>query len=131
MAKAKFQIGEEVGLTDKCPLYIQMRYNPDSKGKVVSYSGGIYEVEMSTENLHLRGNCLKSVSVPVTFVSVWDGGTEIRTNALFNQETKLVHDIEVVDGVDEDGEEVELLEKQYIELSSGEIIEESGFILED
>jgi len=70
-------------------------------------------------------------SIPVTFVSVWDGGTEIRTNALFNPETKLVHDIESVDGVDEDGEEVELLEKQYIELSSGEIIEEEEFILED
>ena len=70
-------------------------------------------------------------SIPVTFVSVWDGGTEIRTNALFNPETKLVHDIEVVDGVDEDEEEVELLDRQYLELPSGEIIEEEGFILED
>lgn len=128
MAKAKFQIGEEVRLTENCPLYIQEQYTPDSKGKVVGYNNGVYEVEMPMENLYLRGKCLKSVSIPVTFVSVWDGGTEIRTNALFNPETKLVHDIEVVDGVDEDGEEVELLDRQYIELPSGEIIEENGFI---
>ena len=58
------------------------------------------------------------------------GGTEIRTSALFNPETKLVHDIETVEGVDEDGEEVEILDREYIELESGEIIEASGFILE-
>ena len=69
-------------------------------------------------------------SIPVTYVSVWDGGTEIRTGALFNPETRLVHDIEIVEGVDEDGEEVEILDRQYIELASGEIIEENGFILE-
>jgi hypothetical protein len=42
----------------------------------------------------------------------------------------MVHDIETVEGVDEDGEEVEILDREYIELESGEIIEQSGFILE-
>ena len=130
MAKAKFQIGHEVRLTDKCPLYVQEQYTPRSKGKVVGYDRGVYEVEMPMESLFLRGNCLEAVSIPVTYVSVWDGGTEIRTSALFNPETKLVHDIETVEGVDEDGEEVEILDREYIELESGEIIEEPGFILE-
>lgn len=48
------------------------------------------------------------------FVSVWDDGFEIETNCKVNTETKEITDIEVVDGVDEDGEELEILVEEYI-----------------
>lgn len=59
----------------------------------------------------------------VTFVSVWDGGHEIESNAKYNEETKLVYDIEVVEGVDEDGDEVQVLDEEYITLPNGEKLE--------
>lgn len=52
-----------------------------------------------------------------TFVSIWDGGTEIRTACKFNPKTNDATDIELVDinGLD-------ILDEQYIELHNGEII---------
>lgn len=49
------------------------------------------------------------------YVSVWDGGIEIRTNCQFDPTTKEVSNIEVaaVDGLD-------VLEDEYIELPDGE-----------
>ena len=47
-------------------------------------------------------------------VTVWDGGTEIRTNAFFNKKTKEVISHEAVDA------EVEVLEQEYIEFEDGE-----------
>lgn len=49
-----------------------------------------------------------------TFVSVWDGGTEIRTNCLYDAETNTVSDIETADvnGLD-------ILDEQFIELEDG------------
>lgn len=48
------------------------------------------------------------------YVSVWDGGVEVRTNCLYNGETKVVSDIETadVDGLD-------TLEDEYVLLPSG------------
>lgn len=59
----------------------------------------------------------------VIFVSVWDGGHEIESNAKYNEETKLVYDIEVVEGVNEDGDEVQVLDEEYIMLPNGEKLE--------
>lgn len=59
----------------------------------------------------------------VTFVSVWDGGFEIESNAKYNTETKAVYDIEVVENVDSEGDEVENLDEEYILLPNGEKLE--------
>ena len=49
-----------------------------------------------------------------TFVSVWDGGIEIRSNCEFNPISKEVTDIDIaeVDGL-------ETLEDEYVELPDG------------
>ena len=54
-----------------------------------------------------------------TYVSVWDGSTEIRTSCEFNPETKDVTEIESVDV-----EGIDVLFEQYVELPSGEIVKE-------
>lgn len=53
--------------------------------------------------------------VKATYVSVWDGGIEVRTNCMYNGNTKEVFDIEIsdVDGLD-------ILEDEYVELLDGE-----------
>jgi len=58
----------------------------------------------------------------VLFISVWNGGFEVTTNAIYDPKTKKVSNIEVYGGelVDEDGDELEFLEGQFIELESGE-----------
>lgn len=54
-----------------------------------------------------------------TYVSVWDGSTEIRTVCEFNPTTKDVTDIE---SVEVDGLDLEILFEEYIELPNGEKI---------
>lgn len=58
------------------------------------------------------------------YVSVWDGGVEVKTRCLYNGETKVVSDIETadVDGLD-------ILEDEYVLLPSG--VEVRDFINED
>lgn len=48
------------------------------------------------------------------YVSVWDGGVEIRTKCQYNPETKEVWDI---DATDVDG--LDICEDEYIELPNG------------
>lgn len=64
----------------------------------------------------------------VTYVSVWDGGFEIETKAKFNRDTMQVFDIESVEGIDDEGDEVEILEEEYILLPDGSkfYVEEDG-----
>lgn len=64
----------------------------------------------------------------VTYVSVWDGGFEIETKAKFNRDTMQVFDIESVEGIDDEGDEVEVLEEEYILLPDGTkfYVEEDG-----
>jgi hypothetical protein len=59
-----------------------------------------------------------------TYVTVWDGGIEIRTQCLFDKESSTVYDVESVEvnGLD-------ILEEQYVELSDGTEIRE--FLNED
>ena len=59
-----------------------------------------------------------------TYVSVWDGGIEVKTPCTYNGETKVVSDIEVaeIDGLD-------MLDDEFIVLPSGTIIRD--FINED
>lgn len=48
------------------------------------------------------------------YVSVWDGGTEIRSKCKYDETNKIVSDIETVavDGLD-------ILDEEYIELADG------------
>lgn len=59
-----------------------------------------------------------------TYVSVWDGGIEIRTQCLFSRESSCVYDVESVDvnGLD-------VLEEEFVELADGTEIRH--FITED
>lgn len=59
-----------------------------------------------------------------TFVSLWDGETEVRASCEYNPETHIVTDIESVEihGLD-------ILEREYIELPDG--TEVDSFIRED
>lgn len=61
----------------------------------------------------------------VKFISEWNGGFEVVTNAKYNEETGEIFDIELYDGelIDEDGDELEYLDAQYIELESGKRLE--------
>ncbi len=53
-----------------------------------------------------------------TYVSVWDGGEEIRTLCDYDPETNTASNIEQCDDV----EDLDILEEEYIELPSGTII---------
>jgi len=64
--------------------------------------------------------------INVKYVSIWDGGTEIRTNAKYNRSTNLVYDIEQADAPD-----VDILENEFIELPSGERIERELYLVEE
>ncbi|MEK3955633.1 hypothetical protein [Psychrobacillus sp. FSL K6-1464] len=56
----------------------------------------------------------------VTYVSVWDGGFEIRSKAKIDEQTGLLMEIEVVEGIDEEGDEVQVLDEEYLEMPNGE-----------
>ena len=64
----------------------------------------------------------------VLFISVWNGGFEVETNAQFNDVTGEVLHIESSNvEVDNDGDELEFLEGQYIELEGERFeVEEKG-----
>lgn len=51
-----------------------------------------------------------------TYVSVWDGGTEISTPCFFDTEKNLAFDIE---STDENIEDLDILDREYIELQDG------------
>lgn len=55
--------------------------------------------------------------VKATYVSVWDGGIEVRTPCMFNKETQTAHDIGVVDILG-----LNTLEDEFVELTDGTII---------
>lgn len=57
---------------------------------------------------------------PATYVSVWDGGTEIETSCEFNPETKEVKNIE---STDEDIEDLDILDEEYI-IFNGEVVKD-------
>jgi len=59
-----------------------------------------------------------------TYVTVWDGGIEIRTRCLFNRAMSTVFDVESADvnGLD-------ILEDEYVELADGTEIRD--FLNED
>lgn len=61
-----------------------------------------------------------------TFVSVWDGGQEIRTSCKYNPDSKIVSDIESVEAPG-----VDILEREYVELADGTTVESDSFIMEE
>lgn len=68
----------------------------------------------------------------VLFISVWNGGFEVETNAQFNDVTGEVLHIENSNvEVDNDGDELDFLEGQYIELEGErhEVEEKDGLYL--
>lgn len=60
-----------------------------------------------------------------TYVSVWDGGIDIRTNCEYDPITKDVTDIE---SVDVGG--LEVLEGEYIELPDGTVIDRKDYSID-
>lgn len=56
--------------------------------------------------------------VDATYVSVWDGGTEISTSCKYNKTTG---DVTEIDSADVDG--LDILDREYVLLSDGEEIE--------
>lgn len=61
------------------------------------------------------------MKVNATYVSVWDGGTEIRTSCVFNTETK---EVEEVDSTDEGIEDLDICDEEYVELPNGDIVKD-------
>lgn len=61
-----------------------------------------------------------SKKIPCTFVSVWDGGLEIESSALYDPETGAVTDIRTDDLPDGLTEDLEHLEREYIRVSDHE-----------
>ena len=59
-----------------------------------------------------------------TYVTIWDGGIEISTSCIFNPDTKVVSDIEIVDV-----QWLDILEDEYVLLPDG--TEVRDFINED
>lgn len=57
----------------------------------------------------------------VLFISVWNGGFEVTTNACYDLKTKKVSDIEGYQGelVDTYGDKLEILDGRFIELVNG------------
>ena len=49
-----------------------------------------------------------------TYVTVWDGGIEIRTKCLFDRNASTVYDVETADV-----NGLEILEEEFVELSDG------------
>lgn len=68
---------------------------------------------------------IKLTNMKVIYVSVWDGGQDVRTSCDYNPETKDVTNIESVDvnGLD-------VCEREYIELPDGTEIERDDFTID-
>lgn len=52
----------------------------------------------------------------VQFVSVWDKGFEVETNARYNPTTRIVYDIQSAEAIDDEGDELEVLDSEFIRL---------------
>lgn len=52
--------------------------------------------------------------IPVTFISVWDGGITLKSRALYDPKSKEVDVLEIYEG-----DNVEVLERQFIILPDG------------
>jgi hypothetical protein len=63
--------------------------------------------------------------VSATYVSVWDGGTEIRTACKYDPEANLVFDVEAADVGG-----LESLEDEFIELDDGAVVRRADFRME-
>lgn len=62
-----------------------------------------------------------------TFISVWDGGFELLSSCKVNTETREVFNIEQFeDAVDDDGDELENLIREYIIVNGTEYCVESA-----
>jgi hypothetical protein len=62
----------------------------------------------------LKNVSISSDTVKVQYVSLWDGGTKIRTSALFDPIRNVVFDVEATDG-----EGVNTLDEEFIEFEDG------------
>lgn len=60
-----------------------------------------------------------------TYVSVWDGGTEVATSCNFDPQTKNITDVEMVDG---DG--LDALEREFVRLPDGTEIDVEDCLIE-
>ena len=70
----------------------------------------------------------ENVVKEATFTSVWNGGYEITTHCKVNTVTQEIFDIEVADNlVDEDGDELEILDREYVTIDGIEYCAENVY----
>lgn len=98
---------------------------------ITGHLNELWEEGFSHEAYSIVDDVLTKIKKPlnVTFVSEWEDGIEICTNAKYNVITGLVFDIESTEGIDEDDYEVQTLENEFIRLEDGteiNVIEENG-----
>lgn len=64
----------------------------------------------------------------IQFVFVWDNGFDVETKARYNPMTRFVYDIEGAEAVDDEGDELEVLDSEFVRLPSEEefLVEEHG-----
>lgn len=86
-------------------------------------NGQLASIVISEEDADIIINGDSNI-VRATYVSVWDGGREVRTACEYNKRTTEVSEVQSVDV-----EGLDILDEEYIELDSGEVIK--TFINED
>lgn len=88
--------------------------------------GRMFNVELSTGDkiqAH-EDEIINPELVPVRYITIWDGGREIKTFAKYEPATGLVHDI-----TSSDADDLDILEDEYIQLPDGQelrVLEEDG-----
>ncbi len=63
----------------------------------------------------------KLKTIKAAYVSVWDGGTEVRTACNYNPETK---DVTNIGQADVEGLDLAVLDREYVELPDGTDVED-------
>ena len=63
---------------------------------------------------------MKEKIVPCTFVSVWDGGYEVESSAMFNVDTGIVSDIQTANLPESVLNGLDVLEREYIRVGDKE-----------
>lgn len=81
-------------------------------------------IQNGHNSFFLRTQPINKNEMNATYVSVWDGSTEVRTSCQYNPETKTVESVESTDDV----EDLDILFEEFVEFN-GEVIKD--FIIDD
>lgn len=104
----------------------------DAAAKYLKENGynlvGKAEGQPNAENLrsmYLISDTFTPFYVPATYVSVWDGGTTIRSKCLYSP---LIYNVTEIDTVEVEG--LEVLENEFLELKDGTVIVRPDFTID-